>query len=147
MLSLKSISEAGSEVGGVESGVEVEHACGFDLALEDGAPVVVDVVSCPETKEWLPHALHLEIVDVGCRYPDIPRAVARAATYFQLVEQVEGFADISRSGVVVGIPIVHHAPEHTDAHGDIVHAVAKCNGGAEIIGAVAGKGSVEEIGL
>ena len=49
--------------------------------------------------------------------------------------------------MVVGIPIVHHAPEHTDAHGDIVHAVAEGDSGAEIIGAVASKGSVVEIGL
>ena len=65
MLSLKSISEAGSEVGGVESGVEVENACGFDLALEDGAPVGVNVVACAEAEDRLPCALHLEIVDVG----------------------------------------------------------------------------------
>ena len=65
MFSLKSISEAGSEVGGVEGGVEVENACGFDLALEDGAPVGVNVVACAEAEDRLPCALHLEIVDVG----------------------------------------------------------------------------------
>ena len=147
MLSLKSISEAGSEVGGVESGVEVEYACGLDFAFEDGAPVGVYIVACAEAEDRLPCALYLEIVDVGERCPYIPRAVVRTATYFQLVKHVEGLADISRRGVVVGIPIVHHAPEHTDAHGDIVHAVAEGDGGAEIVGAVASKGSIEEVGL
>lgn len=65
LLSLKSISEAGAEVGGVEGGVEVENACGFDFALEDGAPVGVDVVACTEAEDRLPCALHLEIVNVG----------------------------------------------------------------------------------
>ena len=65
LFSLKSICEACAEVGRVEGGVEVENACGFDLALEDGAPVGVDVVACTEAEDRLPCALHLEIVDVG----------------------------------------------------------------------------------